>query len=77
MKRKHLARLEEFTIFNDLITPQEAAREFHYSPRTIVGYCDSGYVAARQYGRQWVLRRSSLISFLQQRANRLRSRYAG
>jgi hypothetical protein len=77
MKRKHLARLEEFTIFNDLITPQQAAREFHYSPRTIVGYCDSGYVAARQYGRQWVLRRSSLISFLQQRANRLRSRYAG
>jgi hypothetical protein len=77
MRRKHFARAAEFAIFNDLITPQEAAREFHYSPRTIVGYCDSGYVAARQYGRQWVLRRSSLISFLQQRANRLQSRYAG
>ena len=77
MRRKHFARAAEFAIFDDLITPQQAAQEFHYSPRTIVGYCACGYVAAQQYGRQWVLRRSSLISFLRWRENRSQSRYAG
>lgn len=67
-RRRYYANAAEFGIFDDLITPQQAAREFNYSSRTIVMYCDFGYVAARKFSRQWVLRRSSLVLFLRKRA---------
>ena len=75
--KRHYAPESEFGSFCDLITPQEAGKQFNYSPRTIVGYCDAGYVAARLFGRQWVLSRSSLISFLRKRDKARKARYAG
>jgi hypothetical protein len=76
MKRCY-APEREFDVFDDLITPQQAGREFNYSPRTIIMYCDAGYVAAIKFGRQWVLRRSSLISFVRRRENARKVRYTG
>lgn len=75
--KRHYASESELETFRDFMTPQEAAREFSYSTRTIVMYCDAGYVAAMKFNRQWVLRRSSLISFLRRRENARKARYAG
>lgn len=70
MKRRYYAPEREFDVFDDLITPRIAEVEFSYSRRTIIGYCAEGRIAAQQYGRQWVLSRSSLKRFLQWRENR-------
>lgn len=74
---KPLAHEAEFKVFADITTPKEAAAIWHYSERTVRGWCDAGYVAAAQFDGRWIIYLPSLKAFLARREKRVKMGYGG